>query len=75
MTPFFRSAMLAATIFALPANAVPSAVPQAGSVADETYRPGIDGVDLAAVTGPKGSAADRLPACADPVRRGDLRAC
>ena len=42
---------------------------------DEAFRPGMDGVDLAAVTGPKGSAPGRVPACADPARRGDLRPC
>jgi hypothetical protein len=49
------------------------------TVRDEAFRPGMDGVDLAAITGPttgpKGSASGRLPACADPARRGDLRPC
>ena len=44
-------------------------------VRDDTWRPGMDGVDMAAITGPKGSAAGKLPACADPARRGDLRPC
>lgn len=43
---------------------------------DETYRPGADGVDVAAVTGPRGpSRPGQVPACADPARRGDLRPC
>lgn len=75
MTPILHAAMLAAALLAFPAGAVSSAVPQAGTAADETYRPGMDGVDLAAVTGPKGSVGGRLPACADPARRGDLPPC
>lgn len=75
MTTLARMTLLAAALLALPAGAVSSAVPQAGAAADEAYRPGMDGVDLAAVTGPKGSAGGRLPACADPARRGDLRPC
>lgn len=70
-----RTTLLAAALLALPAAAVSSAVPQAGTAADETYRPGMDGVDLALITGPRGSAEGRLPACADPARRGDLRPC
>ena len=42
---------------------------------DETYEPGAFGVALAAVTGPRGSGEGRVPACADPARRGDLRPC
>ncbi len=50
------------------------------TVRDDAFRPGADGVDLAAVTGPKGSGpkgtgSGKLPACADPARRGDLRPC
>ena len=75
MTPFARTMLLAAALLALPAGALSSAVPQAGTATDETYRPGQDGVDLAAVTGPKGSGEGKLPACADPARRGDLRPC
>ena len=47
----------------------------AGTVSDDAWRPGMDGVDVAAITGPKGSAAGKLPACAEPARRGDLRPC
>lgn len=39
------------------------------TVVDDSYRPGQDGIDYAAITGPKGSAAGTLPACADPARR------
>ena len=35
-------------------------------VRDDSYRPGTDGVDLAAVTGPVGPRDGRTPACADP---------
>ena len=45
------------------------------AVSDKAFRPGMDGVDVAAITGPKGSAAGKMPACADPARRGDLRPC
>jgi len=45
------------------------------TVRGDTWRPGMDGVDVAAITGPKGSAVGKLPACADPARRGDLRPC
>ena len=44
-------------------------------VSDDAFRPGMDGIDMAAVTGPKGSTAGTVPACADPARRGDLRPC
>lgn len=44
-------------------------------VSDEAWRPGMDGVDVAAITGPKGPAGGAVPACADPTRRGDLRPC
>lgn len=44
-------------------------------VADADHAPGMDGIDYAAVTGPVGSSAGRLPACADPARRGDLKPC
>ncbi len=47
----------------------------AETVRDDAWRPGMDGVDVAAITGPKGSAAGKVPACADPARRGDLRPC
>lgn len=50
-------------------------VARAEASLDDAYRPGMDGVDLAAVTGPKGSGAGKVPACADPARRGDLRPC
>lgn len=50
-------------------------VAKADTTADEAYRPGMDGVDVAAVTGPKGLGAGKVPACADPARRGDLRPC
>ena len=50
-------------------------VVKAEPVAGDTWRPGADGVDLAAITGPKGSDAGKVPACADPARRGDLRPC
>jgi len=72
MTHLIATAMLAATLLGLPAGALS---PHAGVVADETYRPGQDGVDLAAITGPKASRDGQLPACADPVRRGDLHPC
>ena len=74
MTMFVRTMLLAALMLALPAGAVSSAALRADT-ADDGYRPGQDGVDLAAITGPKGSAQGRLPACADPARRGDLRPC
>ena len=74
MTMFVRTMLLAALMLALPAGAVSSAALRA-TTADDGYRPGRDGVDLAAITGPKGSAQGRLPACADPARRGDLRPC
>jgi len=45
------------------------------TVSNEAWRPGADGVDVAAITGPKGSAGGAVPACADPARRGDLRPC
>lgn len=45
-------------------------------VSDEAFEPGMDGVDYAAVTGPRAPAdAKAVPACADPERRGDLRPC
>ena len=45
-------------------------------VSDQRYVNGGDGVDYAAVTGPRRPAdLDALPACADPARRGDLRPC
>ena len=45
-------------------------------VVDEAFAPGADGVDYAAVTGPRAPArSDAVPACADPARRGDLRPC
>lgn len=46
-----------------------------GAISDEAFRPGDDGVDYAAMTGEKGSETGKLPACADPSRRGDLRPC
>lgn len=45
-------------------------------VFDENFVPGADGVDYAAITGPRAPArGDAVPACADPARRGDLRPC
>ena len=49
--------------------------PDARAVRDEAFRPGMDGVDIATITGPRGSAPGKVPACADPARRGDLRPC
>lgn len=66
-------AAVAALVAAAPAMS--SAPSPAKTVADDAFRPGMDGVDLAAITGPKGSASGRAPACADPARRGDLRPC
>ena len=50
-------------------------VEQAAIVPDEAFEPGMDGVDYAAVTGPKGSQSVKLPACADPKRNAGLRPC
>src|SRR5690606_31730821 len=72
MTLSTRIVTLAAAAFLALGGAVSSAPSPA---ADSAYRPGMDGVDLAAVTGPKGSGAGRVAACADPARRGDLRPC
>lgn len=72
---------LAAAAIALAAGAgaavpAPSPVTEGREiVADADYAPGMDGIDYAAVTGPAGSQTGRLPACADPARRGDLRPC
>ncbi|MEO3387271.1 hypothetical protein [Mesorhizobium sp. CAU 1741] len=43
-------------------------------VSDEAFEPSNDGVDYAAVTGPRPDKG-AVPACADPARRGDLPAC
>ena len=69
---------LAAAFLALAGGqAVPSAPsPAIGTAVGEgVWQPGADGVDVALITGPKGSAGGALPACADPARRGDLRPC
>lgn len=42
---------------------------------DGDYVPGEFGIDFAAVTGPVGSQSGKLPACADPDRKGNLRDC
>ena len=67
----------AAALLALGGPSAVASVPaqQQGTASDEAFRPGMDGVDLAAITGPKGSAPGKIPACADPARRGDLRPC
>jgi hypothetical protein len=67
----------AAALLALggPSAVASVASPQPATASDEAFRPGMDGVDFAAVTGPKGSAPGKVPACADPARRGDLRPC
>jgi len=58
------------------AFAAPSSADTKGAtVADEAYQPGKDGIDYAVVTGPQGSQPGKLPLCADPERRGDLRPC
>lgn len=45
-------------------------------VSDDSFTTGADGIDYAAVTGPRRPAeAKAVPACADPARRGDLRPC
>ena len=72
MTHLIATAMLAATLLGLPAGAMS---PQANVEAQDSFRPGQDGVDLAAITGLRGSHEGRLPACADPARRGELRPC
>lgn len=76
MTLSTRTIMLAAAAALVAAAPAMSSAPSpAKAVADEAWRPGMDGVDVAAVTGPKGSASGGVPACADPARRGDLRPC
>ena len=56
------------------ALSAPAPLADAGDVVrDESYQPGVDGVDLAAVTGPVGSLDGRTPACADP--KSGLRPC
>ena len=58
------------------ALSAPSTLHDAGRVVvDEAYEPGMDGIDYAAVMGPEGSKTGKMPACADPQRRGDLRPC
>lgn len=52
--------------------------PTSGSdvLSDANFMIGADGVDFAAITGPRASASvNRIPACADPARRGALRPC
>lgn len=73
-TRTFTLAAMAALLALGGAQAVSSA-PSPATTVDDTYKPGMDGVDVAAITGPKGSASGRTPACADPARRGDLRPC
>lgn len=75
MTGLIRTAILATMLLALPAGALSSAAPHMDTTASENYRPGQDGVDFATITGPRGSLAGKLPACADPARRGNLRPC
>lgn len=68
----------AAAFLALAAGHAVSSAPSpaiGATVSDEAWRPGADGVDVAAITGPKGSDGGAVPACADPARRGDLRPC
>jgi hypothetical protein len=71
------AAVIPALIGVGAALSAPSAtMTQPEIAADEAYEPGMDGVDYAAVTGPRAPAdADAVPACADPARRGDLRPC
>ena len=75
MTLSRRTITLAAAAAFVALAGVHAAPTPATIVADESYSPGMDGVDVAAITGPKGSGAGRVPACADPARRGDLRPC
>ena len=42
----------------------------------DTQRPASDGIDYAAITGPRAPRnGNVVPACADPERRGDLLPC
>lgn len=69
-------AVFAAAIGAGAALSAPSpGTEPARAVSDEAFRPGDDGIDYASVTGPVVSDASRVPACADPARRGNLRPC
>lgn len=43
-------------------------------VSDDAFVPGDDGIDYASITGQRADH-DSVPACADPVRRGNLRPC
>lgn len=47
----------------------------ARTVSDEAFRPGDDGIDYAIVTGPVAPSSNKVPACADPARRGNLKPC
>lgn len=67
------AAAIAGVGVAVSAPSQPEAPQQ--TVADEAFTPGSDGIDYAAVTGPKGADGARVPACADPSRRSDLRPC
>ena len=70
------AAALVALVGAQSVSSAPSPVAaSAGTVSGDAWRPGSDGVDVAAITGPKGSETGKLPACADPARRGNLRPC
>ncbi|TYR31316.1 hypothetical protein FY036_13585 [Mesorhizobium microcysteis] len=60
------ASVIPAVIFAGAALSAPSQQ-VAGTVADQTYQSGDDGIDFAAVTGPVGSREGRTPACADPA--------
>lgn len=73
--PSWMTGLAAVALAAGAGAAVPAPSPVTEIVADADYAPGMDGIDYAAVTGPAGSQTGRLPACADPARRGDLRPC
>jgi hypothetical protein len=58
------------------ALSAPSPETSRPAVADAVFEPGMDGVDYAAITGPRKPAdGNAVPACADPARRGTLRPC
>lgn len=72
---FFAIAAISAMFGVGIATSAPSSGQQNLPVQDEKFQLGQDGVDHILITGPRSAANNKVPACADPARRGNLRPC
>lgn len=72
---FFAIAAVSGALGVGIATSAPSSLQENQPVQDEKFQFGQDGIDHMLISGPRSAANNKIPACADPARRGNLRPC